>query len=258
MKHIRIIPRLDIKGKNVVKGIQTEGLRIVGKPQGLAEYYYREGADEIAYMDIVASLYRRSLDFDLLKKTSENIFIPFTVGGGIQSLHDINNALRSGADKIAINTYAIKHPKFLTEAANSFGAQCIVLSVEAKKTGPNSWEAYTDGGREHTGVDAIQWIKKAINLGVGEIFLTSIDKDGMRQGYELPLIKAVTAFSPIPVIAHGGARDPDSIYEAITEGAADAVAVGSIFHYKTCTIQKVKDRFINDQINVRWTAYETK
>lgn len=256
MKNIRIIPRLDIKGPNVVKGIHLEGLRIIGDPQEIAERYYKEGADEIAYMDIVASLYQRSLDFNLLKETAKNIFIPLTVGGAIQSLHDINNALRAGADKIVINTYAIKNPEFLKKAANSFGSQCIVLYIEAKKVGADAWEAYTDGGREHTGIDAIKWIQQAINLGVGEIFLTSIDKDGTREGYELSLIKTVTAFSPVPVIAHGGARDPNSVYEAVINGMADAVAIGSIFHYKNYTIQQIKERFANSPINIRTTTYD--
>src|SRR3989344_1276571 len=178
MKKIRIISRLDIKGPNVAKGVQSEGLRVVGNPRELAFKYYNDGADEIIYMDIVASLYQRNLDFDQLKSVSDNIFIPFTVGGGIRSIGDINNALRAGADKVVINTYAVKNPEFLSEAARKFGAQCIVLSVEAKKIAENKWEAYTDGGRERTGLDAVSWIKKGIELGVGEILITSIDQDG--------------------------------------------------------------------------------
>src|SRR3989338_1993955 len=222
MKNIRIIPRLDIKGPNVIKGVHTEGLRIVGDPKKLAAEYYQQGADEIIYMDIVASLYQRNLDFDQLKSVSDNIFIPFTVGGGIRSINDINNALHSGADKVAINTYAVKNPEFLSEAAKKFGAQCIVLSVEAKKIAENKWEAYTDGGRERTGLDAVSWIKKAIDLGVGEILITSIDRDGTYQGYDMELIKAVTSFAPIPVIAHGGAGSPENILEVIRDAKADA------------------------------------
>src|SRR3989344_4585388 len=178
MKTVRIIPRLDIKGPHVVKGIHLEGLRVIGDPSNLAYKYYRDGADEILYLDIVASLYERNFDFDLLKSVSKKIFIPKTVGGGVRSINDINNALRAGADKIAINTFAVHHPEFITEAVHKFGSQCIALSVEAKKTNDGHWETYTDGGREKTGVDSISWIKKAISLGAGEIIITSIDQDG--------------------------------------------------------------------------------
>lgn len=251
MKNIRIIPRLDIKGPNVVKGIHTEGLRVMGNPRQIAFDYYEQGADEIAYMDIVASLYQRNLDFDLLKEVTEKIFVPFTVGGGIRSIGDINNALRAGADKVAINTYAVSHPEFLREAAAKFGSQCIVLSVEAIHRGPRDWEAYTDGGREHTGVDAVAWIKKAIDLGIGEILLTSIDQDGTFKGFDLELTRAVAAFAPIPVIAHGGASGAESIKTAITDAAADAVAISSILHYKKSTIKDLKQALSKEQINVR-------
>src|SRR3989344_2937347 len=185
MKTVRLIPRLDIKGSNIVKGVHTEGLRVVGHPKELALKYYQEGADEIAYMDIVASLYDRNLDFDQLRSVCDNIFIPFTVGGGIRSINDINNALRAGADKVAINTHAIHHPEFLAEAARNFGSQCIVLSIEAKKIRVNKWEAYTEGGRERTSVDVVEWARTAIDLGVGEIMLTSIDQDGTQRGYDM-------------------------------------------------------------------------
>lgn len=251
MKNIRIIPRLDIKGPNVVKPVQTEALRIVGNPKELAYRYYKEGADELIYLDIVASLYQRNLDFDLLKSVSENIFIPITVGGGIRSIHDINNVLRSGADKIAVNTYAVKNPRFLTEAVREFGSQCIVLYVEAKKQSDGKYEVYTDGGREKTGIEAIGWIKKAIDLGVGEILLTSIDKDGTRTGYDIELLKKVNSFSPIPVIAHGGAGKPDSWIEVLEKAEVDALAVSSIFHYKEYSISKFKDYLAKNKINVR-------
>lgn len=251
MKNIRIIPRLDIKGPNVVKGIHTEGLRVVGNPRELAVRYYEEDADEIAYLDIVASLYQRNLDFDLLKQVSENIFIPFTVGGGIRSLNDINNALRAGADKIAINTFAINHPEFLSEAVKKFGSQCIVLSVEAKKISENKWEAYTDGGREKTGIDAVSWIKKALSFGIGEILITSIDRDGTKKGYEMELVSSVTAFAPVPVIAHGGAVDFDSIKNVIVEGKADAVAAASVFHYQNFSIRDIKKYLAKNNIEVR-------
>lgn len=251
MKNIRVIPRLDIKGPNVVKPVHTEALRVVGKPKELARRYYEEGADELIYLDIVASLYQRNLDFDLLKSVTENIFIPMTVGGGIRTIHDINNALRSGADKVAINTHALHHPEFLAEAAKEFGSQCIVLYIEAKKQPDGTYEAYTDGGREHSGVDAVKWAKRGVDLGVGEILLTSIDRDGTKQGYDLDLIKQITAFAPIPVIAHGGAGDPQTIYRAIDEGMADAVSVSSTFHYNDLKISDAKKYLKSKNINVR-------
>lgn len=251
MKNIRIIPRLDIKGPNVVKTVHTEGLRVVGKPKEFALRYCEEGADEIIYIDIVASLYQRNLDFDQLKSVTDNIFIPFTVGGGIRSIHDINNALRAGADKVAVNTYAISHPEFLAEAAKKFGSQCIVLSIEAKRIASGKWEAYTDGGREHSQKDAVEWIKQGIALGAGEILLTSIDRDGTKKGYDLELIENVTSFAPIPVIVHGGAGNPEDILLAIQQGQADAVSASSIYHYKIFNIQEVKQDLAYQGINIR-------
>lgn len=251
MENIRIIPRLDIKGPNVVKGVFTEGLRVVGNPKELALRYYNEGADELLFMDIVASLYQRNLDFDLLKSVADGIFIPITVGGGIRSIGDIDNALRAGADKIAINTYAISHPKFITEAVKKFGSQCIVLSLEAKKIGKSNWEAYTDGGREKTGLDAVEWAKKAIEAGVGEIVVTSIDQDGTRQGYDLELISAITAFSRVPVIAHGGAGSRESVVEVIETSKPDAIAAASVFHYQDFTVGFLKDFLHRKKLKVR-------
>ncbi|PIR93153.1 imidazole glycerol phosphate synthase subunit HisF [Candidatus Falkowbacteria bacterium CG10_big_fil_rev_8_21_14_0_10_43_10] len=251
MKNIRIIPQLNIKGPNVVKPVNTEGLKVVGNPRDLAMRYYQEGADEIIYLDVVASLYQRNLDFDQLKKVCAGIFIPFTVGGGIRSLDDINNALRAGADKIAINTYAVNNPNFISRAIKIFGSQCIVLFVEAKRTGNKKWEAYTDGGREKTGVDAIEWIKKAIKLGVGEILITSVDHDGRRQGYEIDLMKEIASFSPVPVIAHGGAGTPEMIKEVILEGRADAVSASSILHYGEYSLKEIKRHLAGNNINVR-------
>lgn len=253
MKNIRIIPRLDIKGQNVVKPIQTEALRVVGNPKEMALRYYQAGADELIYLDIVASLYQRNLDFDLLKSVTENIFIPITVGGGIRSKYDINNVLRSGADKVAINTYAVKCPDFIREAVREFGSQCIVLYVEAKKQTNGSYEVYTDGGREKTGLEVISWIKKAIDLGVGEILLTSVDRDGTRRGYDIGLLKQISYFSPIPVIAHGGAGRLDSLKEAIIDAKVDALSFSSIFHYNEYSISEVKDYLSGNNIEVRIT-----
>ncbi|MFA6106338.1 MAG: imidazole glycerol phosphate synthase cyclase subunit [Patescibacteria group bacterium] len=251
MKNIRIIPRLDIKGLNVVKPVQTEALRVVGDPKELAFRYYSEGADELIYLDIVASLYGRSISFDLLKSVARNIFIPITAGGGIRSISDINNVLRSGADKIAVNTYAVNNPGFLSQAVKEFGSQCVVLYVEAKKQPNGGYEVYTDGGREKSGLEVIGWIKKAIDLGVGEILITSVDREGTRLGYDKELISQITAFSPVPVIAHGGAGSLDSFKEAITEARADALGVSSVFHYNEFSINQVKDYLAANDINIR-------
>lgn len=249
--NVRIISRLDIKGPNVVKPVQTEALRVVGNPREFAEKYYSQGIDEIFYLDIVASLYRRSIDFGMLKDVCRQVFVPVTVGGRIRSIQDIQNILASGGDKVAINTYAIENPSFLQEAVHAFGSQCIVLSIEAMKKGEKKWEAYTDGGREKTGVDVIEWARKAINLGVGEILLTSIDREGTRKGYDIELIRSITEFAPIPVVAHGGAGDPASMYAAVFEGKADAVSASSIFHYDVFTVRAIKEYLTAHNIPVR-------
>lgn len=251
MKNIRIIPQLNIKGPNVVKPIHTEALRVVGNPAELAMRYYEDGADELLYLDIVASLYQRNLDFDLLKSVTENIFIPVTVGGGIRNIYDINNALRAGADKVAINTYAIRHPEFISEAAKEFGSQCITLYVEAKLQSDGTYEAYTDGGRERSGLNAIEWIRRGIDLGAGEILIASVDRDGTRRGYDLELIKQITVFSTIPVIVHGGAVNPESMEKVIMDGKADAVSASSIFHYGDFSVKGVKNYLKAKSINVR-------
>ena len=247
---MRVIARLDIKGPNVVKTVRTEGLRVVGTPKDLSERYYQGGADELVYMDIVASLYQRNLDFEQLKSVSEDVFVPLTAGGGIRSLHEIALALRSGADKVALNTYAIKNPEFIREASEVYGSQCIVLSIEAKKPGEGSWEALTDGGRERTGVDVLEWVKRGIALGAGEILLTSIDADGTRKGYDLDLIKKVTALSTVPVIAHGGAGEVADVIRAAQAGAG-AVCASSIFHYSIASFAQVKEALAEAKYPVR-------
>ncbi|KKR50243.1 MAG: hypothetical protein UT84_C0013G0013 [Candidatus Curtissbacteria bacterium GW2011_GWA1_40_16] len=250
-KNIRIIPRLDIKGPNVVKGINLEGLRVVGDPVELAYKYYNDGADEILYLDIVASLYQRNFDFDLLKSVSKKIFVPTTVGGGIRSLNDITNALRAGADKIAINTYAVHHPEFIAEAVHKFGSQCIALSVEAKKTNDGHWETYTDGGREKTDIDSIEWIKKSISLGVGEIIITSIDQDGAKRGFNLELTNKVIAISPVPVIVCGGAGSLDSVKKMVETCHPEAISAASVFHYRDYSISDLKRYLKQNGYNVR-------
>lgn len=249
--NVRIIARLDIKGSNVVKPVQTDALRVVGDPLVLAEKYYAQGIDEILYVDVVASLYQRTIDFDQLKSVCRNIFVPITVAGRIRSIDDIQAILRAGADKVAINTYAIENPHFLTTAVQEFGSQCIVLSVEAKRRAEGGWEAYTEGGREKTGVEVLEWVRQAIDLGVGEVLLTSIDRDGTRKGYDIELVQAVTSFARVPVIAHGGAKSPESVYEVIAEGKADAVSASSIFHYDEYAVADIKTYLHEKGIPVR-------
>jgi len=233
MKHIRIIPRLDIKGPNLVKGIHLEGLRVLGKPDDFAKLYYEQGADELIYQDTVASLYQRNSLTEIITKTANNIFIPITVGGGLRTLDDINKVLRAGADKVAINTAAIINPEFISQASRTFGSSTIVIAIEAIKQPDNTYLAYTDNGREYTGVDAISWAKEAEERGAGEILLTSIDQEGTGNGFDLELIKRVSECVTIPVIAHGGGANDSHISESINGSGADAIALASMLHYAT-------------------------
>lgn len=251
MKNIRVIARLDVKSDYLVKGINFEGLRKIGNPNEFAKMYYEQGADEIIYMDIVASLYNRNNLTDIIRKTTEDIFIPITVGGGIRSLEDVQNILRSGADKVAINTAAIKRPELISEISNKFGSQCVVLSIEAKKIADDKWEAYYDNGREKTGIDAIEWAKRGYELGAGEILLTSVDMEGTKKGFDYELVKAVSEIVPIPVIASGGMGAFDDMREVIADSKADAVAIASVLHYKKTNIQALKEEAIKAGINVR-------
>lgn len=228
---IRIIPRLDIKGPNLVKGIHLEGLRVLGRPEEFAHHYYENGADELLYMDIVASLYQRNNLEDIVSRTAKDIFIPMTVGGGLRSLQDINAVLRSGADKVCLNTAAIHRPELIEEAANTFGSSTIVISIEAIKHANGTYEAYTDNGREATGVDALQWAKRVANLGCGELLITSIDKEGTGSGYDIELVKQVSESVSIPVIACGGAGKTSDVIDVLKDGKADAVCLGSLLHY---------------------------
>ncbi len=231
MRNIRIIPRLDIKGPNLVKGIHLEGLRVIGKPEKFAKYYYENGADELLYMDVVASLYgRNSLD-EIIQKTSKEIFIPLTVGGGLRTLADIRRVLRCGADKVSLNTAAIQRPELIKEAAEEFGSSTIVVSIEAIKMPDGSYEAYTDNGREKTGVDAIGWAKRVEELGAGEILLTSIDQEGTGRGFDFELVCTIAGLVSIPVIACGGAGNIEHIHQVISDAKADAVSIASILHY---------------------------
>lgn len=231
MINVRVIPRLDIKGPNLVKGIHLEGLRVLGKPEDFAKYYYECGADELFYQDVVASLYERNSLTDIIERTAKEIFIPLTVGGGIRTLDDINTVLRAGADKVSINTAAIKNPQLIREAANKFGSSTIVVAIEAIKESDGKYLAYTDNGRDHTGVEVISWAKQVEELGAGEIVLTSVDREGTGEGFDLELTKEVMSSVSIPVIAHGGPGKAEHVKEVISETGVRAVAVASLFHY---------------------------
>jgi len=228
---VRIIPRLDIKGPNLVKGIHLEGLRVLGLPQQFAKHYYKNGADELIYVDIVASLYERNSLQDIIEKTAKEIFIPLTVGGGIRTIDDIRSILRSGADKVSINTAAVKNPTLISEAANIFGSSTIVVSIETIKNSSGKYYAFTDNGREKTDLEVISWAKKIEKLGAGEIVLTSVDREGTGEGFDNDLNFLVTKAVDIPVVAHGGAGKSKDIVDAFKVGGVQAVACSSIFHY---------------------------
>jgi len=231
MKTIRIIPRLDIKGPNLVKGIHLEGLRVLGKPSDFAKFYYEQGADELMFMDVVASLYERNSLHDIISETAKRIFIPITVGGGLRTISDIKEVLRAGADKVCLNTAAIKNPSLIKEASRMFGSSTIVVAVEAIKEGEGKYLAYTDNGREYTGVDVFDWVQKVDELGAGEIVITSVDKEGTGQGYDLELVSKVNSLVSCPVIAHGGAGKPSQVVDVLQKANADAVMISSLFHY---------------------------
>ncbi len=237
---LRIIPRLDVKGDRLVKGVHLEGIRPLGKPEDFARRYYEQGADELLYMDVVASLYGRNSMLDIVERTAADVFVPITVGGGIRSIDDIRAALRAGADKVAINTAALQRREFVREAADTFGSSTIVVSIEAKWRG-ELWEAYTDCGRERTGVSAVAWARDAVRLGAGELLLTSIDRDGCRSGYDVDLVAAIAPHVSVPVIACGGAGSVEHVAQVVREGKADAVAIGSLLHYGGSTIAELKE-----------------
>lgn len=251
MKNIRLIARLDVKGPNLVKGIQLEGLRKLGNPHEFARRYYEQGIDEIIYIDIVASLYNRNNLSDIVLGSTEDVFIPITVGGGIRSLEDVDKLLHCGADKIAINTAAIKNPQLIREVADKYGSQCMVLSIQAKKHSEGNWEAYYDNGREHTGLDVVEWAKKGFELGAGEILLTSVDLDGTKKGFDTELVRAVSDAVPIPVIACGGMGKPEDFVDVVENGHADAVAAASVLHYGEYTVAGIKECAKSHEINVR-------
>lgn len=237
---IRLIPRLDIKAPNLIKGVRLEGLRKIGDPNQFARRYYEDGADEILCMDIVASLYERNSLTDIIERATRDVFVPMTVGGGVRSLADARQLLRSGADKVAVNTAAVRRPELVTEIARSFGSQCMVLSIEAKSAGPGRWEAYTDNGREHTGRDAVEWARQAVAMGAGEILLTAVDQEGTRKGFDIALVKAVSGAVDVPVIASGGMGTVAHLLEVVRDGGADAVAMADVLHYDRMTLAEIR------------------
>ena len=232
MKTVRIIPRLDIKGPNLVKGIHLEGLRVLGKPSDFAKYYYEQGADELMFMDVVASLYERNSLHDIISETAKKIFIPITVGGGLRSISDIKEVLRVGADKVCLNTAAIKNPQLIRDASRMFGSSTILVAIEAIKESDGKYLAYTDNGREYTGIDVFEWAQKVDELGAGEIVITSVDREGTGQGFDSELIKKISSLVSIPVIAHGGAGKQQHVVDLIKERYSDAVMLSSLFHYQ--------------------------
>ena len=236
----RLIARLDIKGENLIKGIQLEGLRIIGDPQEFARRYYEEGIDEIVYIDTVASLYGRNNLYEIAAATTKEGFAPVTAGGGIRSVEDARRLLDCGCEKIVVNTAAVKRPVLISELAEAFGSQAVVVSIEAKRDAPGKWEAYVDNGREPAGLDVLTWAKHAEKLGAGEILLTSIDREGTRKGFDLGLVGKVSCHVSIPVIASGGMGKLKHLKKVIQDGGADAVAVADALHYNRFTIKEMK------------------
>lgn len=251
MSNLRLIPRLDIKGPNLIKGIHLEGLRVVGDPQEFAIRYYQAGADELIYMDIVASLYGRNNLSDIIQRAADNVYIPITVGGGIRTIADARHLLRSGADKVAINTAAIARPELISEVAHRFGSQAMVLSVEAKQLAKGKWEAYTDNGRERTGLDVIEWVQRGVELGAGEILLTSVDREGTRKGFDLELVKAVSNSVSVPVIASGGMGSAEDLLAVVNLGGADGVAIADVLHYGRITLKELRQAALDANLGVR-------
>lgn len=256
----RIIPCLDVHGGRVVKGTNFLNLRDAGDPVQVAARYEQEGADELVFLDITASHEEREILLDVVRRTAEVVFMPLTVGGGIRSIEDIRTLLKAGCDKVSINSAAVKDPDFVREAALRFGSQCIVVNIDPKrvqKDGKEFWEVHINGGRKPTGLQAIEWASRVEELGAGEIVLTSMDADGTKNGYDLPITSAVAEAVHIPVVASGGAGSPEHLYQALTAGKASAALAASIFHYGEFTIQETKRYLADRGVPVRLTANQT-
>ncbi|HCB92705.1 MAG TPA: imidazole glycerol phosphate synthase subunit HisF [Selenomonas sp.] len=248
----RIIPCLDVKEGRVVKGTNFVGLRDAGDPVELAARYDKERADELVFLDITASHEKRNTMVEMASACASQVFIPFTVGGGIRTPEDMRAMLKAGADKVSLNTAAIKNPDIIREGAERFGRQCIVLAVDARRNGENSWEVYINGGRTPTGLDCLEWVKRGVAMGAGEILLTSMDADGTKDGYDIPLTRAVSEAVEVPVIASGGAGELSHFYDVLVDGKADAVLAASVFHYGTFTVRQVKDYLKSRNVEVRF------
>lgn len=251
-KPLRIISRLDIKGPNLVKGIHLEGLRVLGQPHDFAKYYYENGADELFFQDVVASLYGRNSMNEIIKKTANEIFIPLTVGGGIRTIEDINNVLRCGADKVAINTAAMGNKEFVRHASEKFGASTIVVAIEAIKETDGKYLAYTDNGREHTGIDVIEWSEEAVELGAGELIITSVDKEGTGDGLDLTLLERISNRVGVPVIAHGGVGKINHVIDLFSKTQVDACAMASVLHYNLLQKNKIQKGIACNEGNVEF------
>ncbi len=247
----RIIPCFDVDNGRVVKGISFVELRDAGDPVELAKVYDAEGADELVFLDITASSDNRTTTYDMVARTADEVFIPFTVGGGVRSDLDVRVLLELGADKVSLNSAAVADPKLVSVCSERFGAQCIVVAIDAKSTGKGSWEVYTHGGRKPTGLDAVAWAKRAVELGAGEILLTSMDADGHKHGYDLPLMRAISEAVEVPVVASGGCGTPQHMVDAVIEGKADAVLAASIFHFGEYSIQATKRHMAAQGVAVR-------
>lgn len=251
MPNVRLIARLDIKGPNLIKGVRFEGVRKIGDPQLFAQRYYTQGIDEIIYIDAVASLYGRNSLTDVVRRTAEDVFIPITVGGGLKSVDDASAMLRSGADKVAVNTEATKRPELISEIAKQFGSQCMVLSIQAKRRPDGGWEVYRDLGREHTGLDAVEWARRGQELGAGEILVTSVDQEGTQKGFDIELVREIEGATTVPVIASGGMGTAADAVSVISEGRAHAVAIGSVLHYETAKLSDIRGEIMKSGIEVR-------
>jgi cyclase len=251
MAKVRIIARLDIKGPNLIKGVQLEGLRVMGDPHEFARRYYEDGADELIYMDTVASLYGRNNLVEIVEQTARDVFVPITVGGGLRSTDDVRTILRAGADKVAINTAATKRPELVTEVARHFGSQCMVLGIEAKQKDAGRWVCYTDNGREATDLDVVEWAMRGVALGAGEILLTSVDREGTARGFDIEVVRAVTDAVPVPVIASGGMGCMEDFVAVVRDGGAFAAAAAHVLHYGEMTIPEIRTGAAGAGLDVR-------
>lgn len=250
--NVRIIPRLDIKGPNLVKGISFEGLRVLGKPEDFARHYFETGADELLYMDAVASLYERNSLLGIVERTARDLFIPLTVGGGLRTLEDIRAALRAGADKVSLNTAAVANPDLISDAARAFGSSTIVVSIEAIRLPNGSYEAYVDYGRQRTNLDVFEWARTAVERGAGELIVTCINREGTGKGFDIELTRRIAESVPVPVIGGGGAGRLEHILDVVVEGRADAVALASVLHYNYIRQHRAVNADYSDEGNTEF------